>query len=132
MANKLKTLLTRSNSEITEARANRISRSVENSFKSLLMNTQAKIDVLEDKKERMLDMSASNKTTTKNAVDDLEADGFVREYCDIDEELFVLNRQMNIRKRAYEDLMGEEVNLSVDSILGDEDASDDTNEGSGE
>jgi hypothetical protein len=120
MANKLVNLLTRSNQDITEARANRIGRSVENSFKAVLMETQAKIDSLEDKKERMLDMSASNQTTTKNAVDDLEAEGFVREYCDIDEDLFVLKRQMKIRKAAYNDLMGEDVDLSVESIVGED------------
>lgn len=121
MNNRLKQLLTRSNSQITETRAERISRSVENSFKARLMDTQSKIDVLQDKKERMMDMSASNNTTTKNAIDDLNAGGFVDKYCEIDEELFILNRQMSIQKKAYKDLFAEDVSLTVDPLLEEED-----------
>lgn len=117
MSNKLKKLLTRSNSEITKTRAERISRSVENAFKARLMDTQSKIDVLNDRKERMMDMSASNNTTTKNAIDDLNATGFVDKYCEIDEELFILNRQMSIQKNSYKELFEEEVDLSMGVTL---------------
>jgi hypothetical protein len=117
MSTKLRKLLTRSNSEITETRAERISRSVENAFKARLMDTQSKIDVLNDKKERMMDMSASNNTTTKNAIDDLNATGFVDKYCEIDEELFILNRQMTIQKNAYKELFEEDADLSMDATL---------------
>lgn len=104
----IKLLLTRSNAQISEDRADRITRAVENAAKAELMNIQTKIDRIEDKKERMLDMSSDNRTTTKNAIDDLDATGFVQKYNEYEQELFILDRERQIAQKAFDKLLAEE------------------------
>lgn len=110
MANKKKTkiqkLLTRTNKEITADKSERISKGVSNSFQRKRLGVEQKIDKLKDKRERLLDMSADNHTTTRNAIDDLEADGFVDEICQIDEDLVILERRLEIVTEAEEELVG--------------------------
>lgn len=105
---KIYNLLTRSNDTITKDKAERITRAVSNSFQRKVLGYEEKIDKLVDKRERMLDMSASNVTTTKNAIDDLEADGFVEKFDELNQELFIAKRQLEIAKEGYEELLGEE------------------------
>ena len=114
MAKRIIKLLTRSNDKITQDRAERISRAVENAGKAQLMKIQSRIDQIEDKKERMLDMSADNQTTTRNAIEDLEAEGFIKKYNEYNQELFILNRELTIAKEGYDELMGEDESSETD------------------
>lgn len=61
---------------------------------------------LEDQKERMLDMSASNNTTTKNAIDDLESEGFVNEIIDLDYKIAILKEKIALAEETRDDLLG--------------------------
>ena len=103
---KITQLLTRTNKEITQARAERITNSVETSFQKHVLDLQGDIDTLEDRRERMLDMSASNNTTTRNAIDDLEADGFVSEIIEIDTKIELKRRHLKIARDAKSELLG--------------------------
>jgi len=106
---KITQLLTRSNKQISQARAHRITKSVDTSFQKKVLNLEGEISQMEDKRERLLDMSSSNVSTTKNAVDDLEADGFVDAITDIDIKLELKRRHIKVVKQSQEDIMGDVV-----------------------
>jgi len=104
---KITQLLTRSNKQITQDRATRITSSVDTSFQKFILNLKGEIDQLEDQRDKMLDMSASNVTTTRNAVDDLNSDGFVQELVSIDTDIELKKRHLNIALGSKDGLLGE-------------------------
>ena len=103
---RLFSILTRDDKTITKDRANRISTAVTTSFQKKVLDKEGEIQKMEDKRERLLDMSSSNQTTTRNAVDNLEADGFVDEICRLELEIELAERELAIICRAKENLVG--------------------------
>lgn len=108
MANFLVNQLTRSNSKISQDRAERMSRGVERSYISLINEKKQELDDIDEQIDRMLDMSSSNVTTTKNAIDELNSSKFVEKISELDINRALLVQELEIIKKRRDELLAEE------------------------
>lgn len=99
-------ILTRDSDTISKERAERIATAVDTSFQKKVLDCKGAIQKLEDQREKLLDMSSSNETTTRNAVDDLAADGFVDKICELDLEIFLAERELEVMMDTKKRLIG--------------------------
>lgn len=104
---KITQLLTRSNAQISHDRAERITNSVERAAKREIFRAEEKVDQLVDEKEKMLDMSSDNQTTTKNAIENLKSDDFVSKFAELDVEITLAKQKLKIVKQSVDSLIGE-------------------------
>ena len=105
----LKSKLTRSREELTDQRADRIVKTVDNSFKKMIIDLEDEINTKEDKLEAMLDMSSDSRTTTRNVIDELspsEAKEWAKERVELKTELRLLKIKLDIAKDEQEELLG--------------------------
>lgn len=89
-------MLTRSNSKITADRAKRLAKSAKREYDRMVVEKEEKIDLIDDKIERMMDLSASNQTTTDNRTKDLDTARWVRDIAELemDKELTRINLEV--------------------------------------
>lgn len=104
--NKIYDLLVRDNKTIQKDRAERVSISIGESFDKVLMDERSKLRKLEDKRAKLLDMSASNVTTTRNAIDKLESDEFAKELCELELEIELQERTVSVYEDAKSKYVG--------------------------
>lgn len=95
-------LLSAGNKAVTAKRAGRLALAAKNAQAKLLMTIQDKIHKVEDSLEDMLDMSASNQSTTLNRIDKFDADEFVTNRHKLRIQLVLLNQEL---EQAEEDTL---------------------------
>lgn len=81
-------VLKRGNKKITEDRAKRLSKSAKREYKRIIDKKEEEIDCIDDKLEKMLDLSASNSNMIDNKTKDLDVKSWVQEMVDLE-----LNRE---------------------------------------
>ena len=92
---KFEEILKRENSSIKDERAKRISKSVANAQKALVMELEQQVMDLEDKLEAMTDLSTDNQSTTLNRIEDFNASNFVKAYHKIKMEIALAKIQLD-------------------------------------
>lgn len=106
----LKNKLTRSRDTLTEERAERIVNSVEIGLNEKVLELEKEINKKEDRLEALLDMSSDARTTTRNAIDELDSDEWVEERLRLKKEIRMKKIYLDIAKQEQKELLGEDTN----------------------
>lgn len=104
--NKFVKLLTRDNSKVQKARAERLANITESEMDALINDLEAKVMTVEDQLDSQLDVTTSNDLTSMNAIKDWDAKSFVKKRVENKMELINLNLNLEAAKEVREELFG--------------------------
>jgi hypothetical protein len=103
-------ILQRNNEKIQSERAERIGLELKEAHLSLLLEKRTEIRQLNNKLSSMTDLSASNSSMDVNAIRDIDAANFVREYQKVKEQLKNKTLLYDIAVQVGTDLYGIDMN----------------------
>lgn len=107
-SNKFVSLLTRTNNKIQEDRAKRIGSSVEDALTVKKITIKGEVNEIRDRLEAMLDLSASNDTTSANRIKNFDATKFVNERHELRMQLALKEEELALIEEDMEELLGTE------------------------
>lgn len=92
-------ILKRDNKTIRGERANRIGRAAKNAYNAAVAAKQAEIDQIDDELETMIDVSASNSTTSLNTLREFDATAFVERRASLKLKRELLLQKLDVLKQ---------------------------------
>jgi len=105
-SNKFVKLLTRDNSKVQRARAERLGKVTKSEMESLISELETKKLTIEDQLDSQLDVTTANDLTSMNAIRDWDAKDFIKKRVEMEVELENIQINLNKALKVDRDLFG--------------------------